>query len=253
MTEPPSRPWSKSLYRLCRTISVRRVSSDSHRRPLQISWGENYDIDQLQAIVPKLDASIAQHGVPDVVKSDYGLSFKSHDFEHVSIYPGFKHREITLRWPQAKGGVERCMPMLMETVQTAQVEGKVWRQVNYIFVQKWRSHITQHQWRQPSWSSVWKKIEDQVPRGHRPSRVVTARCQIRQQKLNMKAKMKSYIDSRRHVSEKDMQVEDIALVLQKRKSKFTSRYARIPLQVTTRKGSMLQKRLLVKSLSTFLS
>ena len=54
-----------------------------------------------------LDKIFAEHGIPEVVKSDNGPPFQSEDFANFAKYPNFTHQRITPLWPDANGKAER--------------------------------------------------------------------------------------------------------------------------------------------------
>ncbi|KAL8593283.1 hypothetical protein ACOMHN_009936 [Nucella lapillus] len=92
-----------------------------------------------RATIPKLDSIFARHGVPDIVKSDNGPPFSSHEFKQFANQLGFKHRKVTPLWPQANGGVEKCMQMIKKTIQSAHIEGKPWKQERFHFLRNYRA------------------------------------------------------------------------------------------------------------------
>ena len=52
------------------------------------------------AVIPKLDKIMSEYGIPDILKSDNGPPFSSHEFVQFAEYLGFKHRKITPYWPR---------------------------------------------------------------------------------------------------------------------------------------------------------
>ena len=73
-------------------------------------------------VIPKLDETFAEFGVPAVVKSDNGPPFSSEEFKSFAKDLGFHHRKITPRWPRANGEVERFVRTVKKTVKIAKLK-----------------------------------------------------------------------------------------------------------------------------------
>ena len=56
-----------------------------------------------RAVIPKLDAIFSRQGIPDVLKSDNGPPFNSHEFKEFAEHLGFQHRRITPYSPKVNG------------------------------------------------------------------------------------------------------------------------------------------------------
>ena len=72
-------------------------------------------------------------GVPISVKTDNGPPFNGNDFANFVKYLVFRHRQITLLWPQANSQAERINQPLMKTIRAAKIQGRNWRQELYTF------------------------------------------------------------------------------------------------------------------------
>ena len=81
------------------------------------------------ADIPCLDKIFAEYGIPEVVRSDNGPAFNSHEFNEFWKHLGFIHRKVTPYWPRANGEVER----FMRTVKKV-IENKTWKQEMYTFL-----------------------------------------------------------------------------------------------------------------------
>ena len=101
----------ESCSRLCRTIPFWyiMVVTDEFSRFLEV---QILTSTSTRAVIPKLHAIFARQGIPDVLKSDNGPPFNSHEFKSFADYLGFKHRRITLYWPRANGETERLVQTL---------------------------------------------------------------------------------------------------------------------------------------------
>ncbi len=70
----------------------------------------------------------ATHGIPIVIKTDNGPPFSGDDFRRYCNALNIRHEFWTPYWPQANGEVGRFNKPLEKVLQTAAIEGKVWRQ-----------------------------------------------------------------------------------------------------------------------------
>ncbi|KAK7093773.1 hypothetical protein V1264_007467 [Littorina saxatilis] len=48
-----------------------------------------------RSVIPRLDKIFAEYGIPNVLKTDNGPPFNSHEFATYATHTGFKHRKIT--------------------------------------------------------------------------------------------------------------------------------------------------------------
>ena len=90
-------------------------------------------------VIPKLDKIFATHGIPNIIKTDNGPPFSSDDFRKYCTALGISHERVTPYWPQANGEVERFNQPLEKVIQTAYLEGKVWRQEINRFLLQYRT------------------------------------------------------------------------------------------------------------------
>ena len=54
-------------------------------------------------------------GIPEDFKSDNGLPLTVLKYRKYVQEEGFKHRKVTLGWPEASGDVESCMQRIKKT------------------------------------------------------------------------------------------------------------------------------------------
>jgi len=73
------------------------------------------------AVIKMLMEVFSVFGIPDVIKSDNGPAFISHDFAAFAKRMGFTHQKITPIYPPANGGVERVMKDVNKVVRCAQI------------------------------------------------------------------------------------------------------------------------------------
>ena len=92
-----------------------------------------------RAVIPKLDAIYARQGIPDVLKSDNGPPFNSHEFTKFVEHLGFQHRRITPYWPKSNGEAEYFMRTLGKCTRSAHAEGGNWKPDLHKFLRQYRA------------------------------------------------------------------------------------------------------------------
>ncbi|XP_012940972.1 uncharacterized protein K02A2.6-like [Aplysia californica] len=239
MTPLPTKPWSEVSIDFCGPFpsgDYLLVVIDDYSRFPEV---EILSSTSARATIPKLDSIFARHGVPHTVKSDNGPPFSSYEFKQFASQLGCKHRRITPLWPQANGGVERCMRMLKKTVQSAHIEGKPWKQELYHFLRNYRAtpHISTGV--SPAEALFKRNIRVKLPQIDSLMIPPTTDNDIHQHDTNKKGAAKRYADDRRHAQNSDIQVGDTVLARQPYKNKLSSFYDHDPYQVTSKKGPMV--------------
>ena len=243
MTDLPAHPWSEVSVDFTGPLPSGEyllVVTDAYSRFPEV---EIIKSTSFKSTVPKLDAIFARHGVPDILKSDNGPPFNSHEFGQFAAQLGFKHQKVTPLWPQANGGVERCMPMLKKVIRSAHIENKNWKQEMYKFLRNYRATPHSSTGVTPAEALFGRKIKVKLPEAptfpNSHSRHAHLDTHMRQHDFLMKKKMKNYAEAKRNVSTTDIHVGDTVLVRQPKKNKLTPYYNPKPMQVTAKKGPML--------------
>ncbi|KAL8562268.1 hypothetical protein ACOMHN_037224 [Nucella lapillus] len=240
MTPLPMNPWSEVSIDFCGPFpsgDFLLVVVDAYSRFPEI---EILSSTSARATIPKLDSIFARHGVPDIVKSDNGPPFSSHEFKQFANQLGFKHRKVTPLWPQANGGVEKCMQMIKKTIQSAHIEGKPWKQELFHFLRNYRATPHSSTGVSPAEALFRRPIKVKLPQVPVKSPSTSQfDASLRQHDANQKQKMKQYADSRRRAHTADIQVGDNVLVRQPRENKLTSFYDPAPREVILKKGPMI--------------
>jgi hypothetical protein len=72
----------------------------------------------------KLKQIFSTYGTPNILISDNGPPFNSHDFEDFAKEEGFKHHRITPIHPRANGQAENFMRLMNKTEQIAHLQSK---------------------------------------------------------------------------------------------------------------------------------
>ena len=188
------------------------------------------------SIIPKLDKIFATHGIPYIVKSDNGPPFSSDEFSNYCTALGINHDPVTPYWPQANGEVERFNQPLEKAIQTALLEGRVWRQEINRFLLQYRT--TPHSVTKvaPCELLFNRQVRGKLPSIERKI-VVDRHAEARENEAKSQTYHKEYTDNRRNAKESTITVGDRVLVKQIRRNKLTSRFSHTPYIVISRKGS----------------
>ena len=188
------------------------------------------------SIIPKLDKIFATHGIPSIVKSDNGPPFSSDEFSNYCKALGIKHDPVTPYWPQANGEVERFNQPLEKAIQTAVLEGRVWRQEINRFLLQYRT--TPHSITKvaPCELLFNRQVRGKLPIIERKI-IVDKHAEARENEEKSQVYHKKYADKRRNAKESVITVGDTVLVKQIHRNKLTSRFSHTPYIVISRKGS----------------
>ena len=197
----------------------------------------------------------ATNGIPIVIKTDNGPPFSGDDFRRYCNALNIRHEFSTPYWPQANGEVERFNQPLEKVLQTAAIEGKVWRQELQRFLLQYRNtpHCTTKV--APSQLLFNRKVRGKLPE-------ITSRIVINRHKEARRNEIKSqnyhteYANQRRNAKESSITVGDTVLVKQQRRNKLTSRFNKTPYLVVERKGTQItaensQKHRVTRNISHF--
>ena len=74
--------------------------------------------------ISKLEHIFATHGIPTIIKSDYGPPFTSQEFQLYMTEICVKYQKITLHWTQVNSAAENFMKPLTKAVRAAHTEKK---------------------------------------------------------------------------------------------------------------------------------
>ena len=163
------------------------------------------------AVIPKLDKIFSEFGIAEVVRSDNGPPFDSHDFRLFANELGFAHRKITPLWPRANGEVERFMRTIKKVVKTAMVTQRNWKQEMHRFLRNYRAtpHCTTGT--PPATALFGSNINIKIPQmtisdvPHRP-------VDFQSRDSERKEKMKAYADSKNYVRPSGLKLGDNVLL-----------------------------------------
>ena len=92
-----------------------------------------------EKVRPALDRVLATHGIPEVVSTDNGPPYTSHEFEAYAKEWGFKLKPVSPKDPQCNGFVENFVKSICKLIHTACAEGKDPKAELYKFLLQYRA------------------------------------------------------------------------------------------------------------------
>ena len=150
-----------------------------------------------RAVIPKLDAIFSRQGIPDVLKSDNGPPFNSHEFKEFAEHLGFQHRRITPYWPKANGEDERFMRTLGKCTRSAHAEGRNWKQDLYKFLRQYRATPHSTTATSPCEALNQRKLKTTLPESSHLQHARHSSCsKLEGRDAAQKSKMKTYADKK---------------------------------------------------------
>ncbi len=254
-SDMPTGPWEKLHIDFCGPLPSNDyllVVVDRYSRYPEV---EIVKSTKASSVIPKLDKMFATHGIPIVIETDNGPPFSGDDFRRYCNALNIRHEFSTPYWPQANGEVERFNKPLEKVLQTAAIEGKVWRQELQRFLLQYRNtpHCTTKV--APSQLLFNRKVRGKLPE-------ITSKIVINRHKEARRNEIKSqnyhteYANQRRNAKESSITVGDTVLVKKQRRNKLTSRFNKTPYLVVERKGTQItaensQKHRVTRNISHF--
>lgn len=119
--EVPTRPWQK--------VGTDLFTCNNKNYIITVDYYSRYfELDELNsttsiAIIKKLSAQFARHGVPEIVMSDNGPQFSSMEFAQFASTWDFRHVTSSPGYPQSNGLAEKSVQTAKKIIVKAQEEG----------------------------------------------------------------------------------------------------------------------------------
>ena len=197
-------------------------------------------------VIPKLDATFARRGIPEVVKTDNGLPFSGEIFTSWFKIFGFHHSRVTPLWPRANGEAERFMRTIEKAVRTAMLDRGSWKQELFKFLRHCRATPHGTIGTSPEEMVYVRKIKTELP----VAPMVQKKLQFADDSLErmrrsedwMKRYMKDTADERNKAQETTLKNGGTELIRQEKKNKLSTPYNPLPYEVKSCKGSMVVAR-----------
>ena len=186
-------------------------------------------------VIPKLDKIFSEFGIAEVVRSDNGPPFDSHDFRLFANKLGFAHKKISPLWPRANGEVERFMRTIKKVVKTATVTQRNWKQEMHRFLRNHRAtpHCTTGTL--PATALFGSNINIKIPQMTNPHRPVD----FQSRDSERKEKMKAYADNKNYVRPSALKLGDRVLLKSNPTLKPCPPFEKEPYCITSKNGSMV--------------
>jgi hypothetical protein len=183
---------------------------------------------------------LAAYGTPEVLGSDNGPPFNSHEFTRFAKKLGFRHRKITPLAPWANGTAERFMKNLARVVQIAHADHKNWRHELTKFLMAYRA--TPHSMTGVTPAALMfngRKYGTNLPSIQPNASRTELQAQAELTDRKNKAKMKQNADGRGRVQLPSIKPGDQVLLKQTKRNKLTTAYETTPYTVVEVKGSQI--------------
>ena len=117
----PSRPWQK--------VGTDLFTLGSKTYLVTVDYYSRYfEVDELQsttstAIIRKLSAHFARHGIPEIVVSDNGPQYSAEEFKTFANNWDFKHVTSSPGYPQSNGLAEKTVQTVKDILSKAKADG----------------------------------------------------------------------------------------------------------------------------------
>ena len=191
-----------------------------------------------KAVMPRLDALFARHGVPNIMKTDNGPPFNGSEISRWGTAIGFHHRKITPLWPQANGEAERFMRTLGKALKTSILSLGSWKQGLYRFLRHYRATPHATTGLSPAEMLLGRKIRTELPSVTKGPLDATKLAEAigKDKEVKEKASLRAktiYKPCPR------FEVGDSVLVRQQGGNKLSTPYHPEPMIIIQKKGSMI--------------
>ena len=191
-TEFPERPWSRVGVDFFQHKDKHYLLAvDYFSRDVEISQVSK-NVNSAQTIL-QLKKIFSRHGIPDILFSDNGPQFDSHEFTNFSTDWQFQHITSSPRYPQSNGEVERAVQTMKAVLNKSNDE--------YLALLNYRDTPLHHGY-SPAQLSMCRKLRTRVPCHPEELKPETPdRDHIRRKEKEYRAKMKFDYDHRHKVVE----------------------------------------------------
>ena len=191
-TEFPERPWSRVGVDFFQHKDKHYLLAvDYFSRDVEISQVSK-NVNSAQTIL-QLKKIFSRHGIPDILFSDNGPQFDSHEFTNFSTDWQFQHITSSPRYPQSNGEVERAVQTMKAVLNKSNDE--------YLALLNCRDTPLHHGY-SPAQLSMGRKLRTRVPCHPEELKPETPdRDHIRRKEKEYRAKMKFDYDHRHKVVE----------------------------------------------------
>lgn len=156
--ELPSRPWQK--------IGCDIFTLDGNDYLCTVDYFSDYwEIDNLKvkkdasAVITRLKRHFATHGVPEIVQSDNGPPFNSHNFAEFADNYNFTHTTSSPEYPQSNGKVENAVKLAKRVLKKSKRDGGDF----YMSLLVWRNTPTAGMNSSPAQRMFSRRLRNNLP------------------------------------------------------------------------------------------
>lgn len=189
-----------------------------------------------QKTIHALHMIFARHGLPLSIRSDNGPQFSSDAFAEYMKSIGAKHVQVTPKWAQANGEVERQNASLLKRMKIAQAEGRNWQEEVLKYLLAYRASPHPSTGRSPSEMLFRRQIRTKLPE----LKLFSGYDQdVRDRDAEQKGLAKLYADEKRHAKESDVRTGDKVLLRRENTGKLDTPFRPEPCEVISKSGSQV--------------
>ena len=192
-----------------------------------------------KTLIPKLDAIFARHGIPHTFKSDNGPPFNGNDLKTYLTKLGIKHETSTPEWPQGNSEAEAFMKPLGKAIRTARAENRNWVQELSRFLLSYRTTPHSSTNIPPAQLLFNRPVRGTLPMLNSKDKVLNRHKETKTNGAKAKTRARDYANERRHAKSSNLEVGDKAILKQRKRNKFTTKFELEPYTVTEWKGTKI--------------
>lgn len=236
MTTLPPEPWHTVNIDFCGPFpggAYLLVVIDAYSRFPEV---EIVSSTSAKSTILKLERIFATHGIPQVLKSDNGPPFPSHEFQQFLKELGIKHKPSSPLWPQGNGEAENFMKPLGKAVRSAHHENKDWKREIFKFLLNYRATPHATTGKSPAELLYNRPIRTKLPQVTVESKSPLHQ-EVKERDAMSKKTMKGYADTKTRAKVSDIKKGDIVLVRQPKSNKMSTKHDPAPYQVLHRRGN----------------
>ena len=192
-------------------------------------------------VIDALHEDFTTFGFPEILVSDNGPQFKSHEFQRYCRQYGIRHAPVTPLHPRANGEVERFFRTTKKTIRCAIQEGRDWKTEYQRFLFNYRDAKHATTGKSPSEIIFGYELRGTIPSMRSFNNSTNARKtkEALQQDKAQKEKIKGYADKHNNASHSMIKVGDKVLLKQKPRNKFGTPFDPLPFTVIRRCGNQI--------------
>jgi hypothetical protein len=181
----------------------------------------------------------SKYGIPQIIKSDNGPAFKSHEWKAFADKYHFFHSKITPLHPAANGGAERVMKMQNKAIRVANVENADWKDVFSKFLTRYRQTPNTMTGFSPNVAMSGSDKQDILPTVIKKNYPENLHDLIKENDAKAKERMRFYADANQKTKHRTFSYNNPILHKWDRPNKFTPLFDPSPYRVKEINGTRI--------------